>query len=169
MLILLAALALQPATPSAASGITVSEQAPDPQADQAVRAATRDFLDAKDQGRFEAAYAMPSGAQQTRRPRAAWDEAVRDFNSRAGQSRGRQISGVSWLHDPARPYPYGVVEYNGDYVDLVFMCGVVIWERQPDGSWRVFREVLNAASRADAPNATPEQIAAGRRQYHCRD
>jgi len=159
-------LILQPATPSAASQITVSEQAPDPAADQAVCTATRDFLDAKDQGRFEVAYAMLSGAQQTRRPRAAWDEAVRDFNRQAGQWRG---SGVSWLHDPARPYPYGVVEYNGDYADLVFMCGVVIWERQQDGGWRVFREVVNAASRADAPNATPEQIAAGRRQYHCRD
>ncbi len=58
-----------------------------------------------------------------------------------------------------------MVEYNGDYADLVFMCGVLIWERQPDGAWRLFREVVNAATREEAPNATPD----GRRQYNCRD
>jgi len=169
MLIFLTALALQPAAPSAPSQITVSERAPDPAADRAVRAATDTFLSAKDESRFDVAYAMLSVAQQARRPRATWNEAARDFNAQAGALRGRRIAAISWLHDPARPYPYGVVEYNGDYANLVFMCGVVIWERQPDGTWRVFREVINAASRADAPNATPEQIAAGRRQYNCRD
>lgn len=87
----------------------------------------------------------------------------------AGTLRGRRIAAISWLHDPARQYPYGVVEYNSDYADLVLMCGVVIWKRQPDGTWQVFREVIHAASRADAPNATPEQIAEGRRQNSCRN
>ena len=54
------------------------------------------------------------------------------------------------------PLPYAAVEYNGDYANLVFMRGVVIWERQPEGGWRVFREPISAAARADAPK-TPRR------------
>jgi len=45
----------------------------------------------------------------------------------------------------------------------------VIWQRQPDGGWHVFRESMNGALLADVPNPTPEVIAEGRRQAQCRD
>lgn len=168
MLTFLAALALQAAAPPPASPAAV--QAPDAAADQAVRAATDAFLAARDQGRYDQAWAMLSPAWQARRPHDPWVAAARDFNAQAGASRGRRITAVSWLVDPAGVAGmFGVVEYNGDYAEFVFMCGIVIWERQPDGGWRLFREVVHAATRADAPNATPEQIAEGRRQYQCRD
>ncbi len=105
MLIFLAALALQPAPPSAASRITVSQQARDPADDQAVRTASEAFLTAKDEGRSDAAYAMLAPSRQAQRPRAGWDAAARDFNSHAGASRGRRIAAVSWLTDPSRSIP----------------------------------------------------------------
>lgn len=168
MLTVLAALALQP-PPANPQGITVSQQAPDPAADRGVRIATDIFLSSKGGARLDVAYALLTPAQQAQRPREAWIQAARDFNSRAGALRSRRIVAVSWINDPARPYPYAAVEYDGDYANLVFMCGVLIWERQPEGGWRVFRESISAATRADAPNATPEQIAEGRRQNNCRD
>ncbi|HVQ09347.1 MAG TPA: DUF4019 domain-containing protein [Allosphingosinicella sp.] len=178
MLTVLAALALQaaappppaPAAPAAPPTPAAAVPAPDAAADQAVRAATRDFLDARDEGRYDQAWAMLSPAGQARRPHDPWVAAARDFNAQAGALRGRRITAVSWLENPGGLAGiFGVVEYDGDYAELVFLCGIVIWERQPDGGWRVLREVTHGARRADAPNATPEQIAEGRRQNQCRD
>lgn len=168
MLSFLAALALQAAAPPPASPIVVA--APDAAAEQAVRAATGAFLAARDEGRHDQAWDMLSPDWRARRPHDPWVAAARDFNVQAGASRGRRITAVTWLANPGGVAGrFGVVEYNGDYADLVFMCGVVIWQRQPDGAWRVFREVTHGARRADAPNATPEQIAEGRRRFQCRD
>ncbi len=169
MLSLLAAFALQAAAPPTAPAV-VSATAPDAAADQAVRAATDAYLAARDAGRYDLAWAMLSPDWQARRPHDPWVAAARAFNAQAGASRGRRIAAVSWLENPGCiAGTFGVVEYNGDYADLVFMCGIAIWQRQPDGAWRLFREVTHAATRADAPNATPEQIAEGRRQFQCRD
>jgi hypothetical protein len=168
MLTFLAALALQAAAPPPVP--TYAAPAPDAAADGAVRAATGAFLAARDEGRYDQAWAMMGPAGQARRPHDPWVAAARDFNTQAGAFRGRRITAVSWLENPGGVAgTFGVVEYDGDYADLVFLCGIVIWERQPDGGWRVFREVTHGARRADAPNATPEQIAEGRRQSQCRD
>ena len=170
MLTFLAALALQAAAPPPAPPV-VSATAPDAAADQAVRAATDAYLTARDAGRYDQAWAMLSPDWQARRPHDPWVAAAREFNGQAGASRGRRITAVTWLENPGGGISgtFGVVEYNGDYADLVFMCGIAIWERQPDGAWRLFREVTHAATGADGPNATPEQIAEGRRQFQCRD
>lgn len=168
MLIYLAALALQAsAAPPPAPFLA---QAPSPDAEAAVRAATDAFLDARDQGRFDAAYAMLSPDWQTRRPRPQWQAAAQDFVAHAGAVRGRRISGLSWMENPGGVQGmFAAVEYNGDYAGLAFMCGILVWQRQGDGRWLVFREQVHAASREDAPNATPEQIEEGRRQFGCHD
>lgn len=137
MLSLLAALALQAAAPPPAPPV-VSATAPDAAADQAVRTATDVYLAARDAGRYDQAWAMLSPDWQARRPHDPWVAAAREFNSQAGASRGRRIAAVTWLENPGGGITgtFGVVEYNGDYADLVFMCGVAVWERQPDGAWR---------------------------------
>jgi hypothetical protein len=169
MLTLLAALALQAAAPPLPSPPAVA-RAPDAAADGAVGPPPHPRRAARAARRDAPAWAMLSPAWQARRPHDPWVAAAREFNAQAGVARGHRITAVTWLENPGGIAGiFGVVEYNGDYADLVFMCGIAIWQRQPDGVWRLFRDVTHAATRADAPNATPEQIAEGRRQSQCRD
>ena len=167
---LLAALTLQPAAPPAPPPLRPPATDAERAADRAVRAATGSFLSAKQEGRFDEAWAMLASERQARRPRDAWAEAARDFGSQAGTFRSRRLTGVSFHENPGGVQGYfAAVEYDADYSNLAFMCGIVIWKRQPDGGWLVFRESVSAALLADVPNPTPEAIAEGRRQAQCRD
>ena len=88
----------------------------------------------------------------------------------SGAFRSLRITGVTLADNvPGVEGSFALVEYSADYANLAFMCGIVLWQRQPDGGWRINNENVQAALLADVPNPTPEAIAAGRRFGNCRD
>jgi hypothetical protein len=171
VLTLLAALALQPAAPPPPPPPLRAPSTPaEIAADAQVRAATLAYLAAKQEGRFDEAWAMLSPERQARRPRADWEAESRNVVTQAGAFRGRRLTGVHLLENPGGMQGYfAAVEFEGDYADVAFMCGLVIWQRQTDGRWLIYRESVNAALLGDIPNPTPANIAEGRRFAQCRD
>lgn len=171
MLVFLAALALQPAgppppPPALRAPSTPAEAAADAQA----RAATLAYLAAVQAGRFDEAWAMLSPERQARRPRADWEAGHREAAGQTGAFRGHRLTGVHLLENPGGMQGYfAAVEFEGDFANVAFMCGLVIWQRQADGGWRIFRESVNAALLADIPDPTPANIAEGRRYAQCRN
>jgi len=139
--------------------------------EQQILARTRAYFAAKDSGRYADAYAMLTPGMQAESDFTAWSRGVSDFNSRAGSAQGRRLIRVSWYNNPPQaPVPglYAAVDFNGDFANLHFLCGYVVWLLQTDGSWRLVREEQSSATRADAPDADAAQIAQIRAQY-CRD
>jgi hypothetical protein len=167
MLGLLAAIALQTAAPAADP---VATPPPYPGAAEAVTEASRNFFAAQESGRFDEAWAMLDAEQQARRPRERWVAAAREYYAIAGSIRSRRLTGVTFVDRPAgRPVTIAGIAYSADSPNLVFSCGTLVWVLQPDRGWRLAREDHRGAQRADAPDATPEQIAEGRRQADCPD
>lgn len=169
LLTVLAAAALQPpaAPPPIANQVV---EAPSAEAEQGIRASTEAYLRAKQEGRYDAAWAMLDPTQQARRPREAWEGESRGFNESAGPLRERHTGGITWIRNPAGTTDFiAGISYSADHPNLVFACGVLIWRQQPAGNWLLYREVHHAALREDAPNATPEQVAEVRAQSQCPD
>ena len=171
MLIFLAVLALQPAEPPPPPPPLIAPSTPaEVAADARVRAATLAYLAAKQEGRFDEAWAMLSPERQARRPRADWEAENRDVATQAGAFRRHRLTGVHLIENPGGMQGYfAAVEVEGDYANVAFMCGLVIWQRQADGAWLIVRESINAALLADIYDPTPAHVAEGRRQAQCRD
>ncbi len=169
MLTLFAALLLQP--PGMELPPLVPPSTPEEVAiHQTVRAQTEAYLNARREGRFDVAWNMLSAARQARRARTDWEAEHRDAAQQSGGFRGQRITGVILADNPpGAPGYFALVEYSADYANVAFMCGMVLWQRQPDGGWRINNETVRAALLADVPNPTPEAIAAGRRYGNCRD
>jgi hypothetical protein len=157
---------------------TETAAAPDPNwrqseaQEQAVLARTRAYFEARDSGRYAEAYAMLTPAMQADSTLESWSRQASEYARRARASRGRQPTRVTWYNDPPSAPVHGLyaaVDYNGNFADLLFMCGYVVWLLQADGSWRLASEAQSAAARADAPNATAAEIAQMRAQASCRD
>jgi hypothetical protein len=140
--------------------------------EQAVLARTRAYFAAKDSGRYAAAYAMLTAGMQADTDFERWSQAAGEINRSAGAARSRQLIRVTWYNNPPQaPVAglYAAVDFNGDFADLHFLCGYVVWLLQSDGSWRLVREEQSMAARADAPDATAADIARMRTQVGCRD
>lgn len=145
---------------------------PTPATEQAVLDTTRSYFAAKDSGRYADAYAMLSAGNQATTPIAAWSAQARSFNAGAGAVRGRRLIRVTWYNNPpSAPVPgiYAAVDFDGDFANLHFLCGYVVWLLQPEGRWRLVREEQSLVSRSEAHDATAEEIARLRPQVGCRD
>lgn len=140
--------------------------------ERAVLAAAEAYFAARDSGRYAEAHAMHTSAMRELSPLADYSAQVRQFNERAGERRGRRVTQLTWYNNPPQaPVPgiYAATDYTGDFANLYFVCGYIIWVLQPDGSWRLVREETALLARADAPNATGEDVARLRSQMRCRD
>ena len=97
---------------------------------------------------------------------------IRAFNERAGARRSRRVIRLTWYNNPPQaPVPgiYAATDFTGEFANLHFVCGYVMWVMQRNGSWRLAREEEAFVGRADAPNATAEELALLRPQVGCRD
>lgn len=178
MLVLLAALALQaqatappPDLPPIAGAAGPAYRASE-QDRRAVIEATLAYLRAKDGGRYAEAWAMLTPANQRLFPLANWTEQARAFNAEAGAAGARRLTRLTWYDNPPvaeEPGIYAALDFTGAFANYHFMCGFLMWQRQPDGSWRVEREQESMVSRAELPNPSPELLAGLRQRYHCQD
>ncbi|MEA3013439.1 MAG: hypothetical protein QOD42_1984 [Sphingomonadales bacterium] len=172
-----AALALQAQGPAAPDLPPIAERSgTDWRASDADRQAVVDstlaYLQAKDGGRYDAAWAFLTPGNRQRFPLAAWSEEARAFNASAGAVAERRVTRLTWYDNPpaaGEPGIYAAVDFTSDFANLHFLCGFLIWRRQEDGGWRLAREEQNMVSRAEAPELTAEQRANARRAMHCQD
>jgi hypothetical protein len=140
--------------------------------ERAVRAATLDYLAAKDRGDFDAAYALLGGEMAAMFTTENWRSPRATFNAAAGQPNNREVVRLTWYDDPAgAPIPgrYVAADYRGDYAHAGFYCGYLMWYLQPDGSYRIVREEEGQMPDAIAKKFTAEELASARAQIQCRD
>lgn len=130
--------------------------------EQAVRAGTDAFFGARDDGRFPEAFALLApnfGGGQTLEEFTA---ANRAFNQENGRKIARRLAGVTWYNNNlsgAPPGIYAAVDFVADYEALHFSCGYLIWQLQPDRSWRIVTVNQTVVRRSSAPDASAEELA----------
>lgn len=145
---------------------------PTAQDEQTIRADTLRYLDAKDRGDFDAAFALLGSELADMFVNGKSREARTAFNAAAGLPDNREVVRVTWYDDPAgAPVPgrYVAADYRGDYPHAGFYCGYVVWLLQPDGSFRIVREEEAQMLDEIAKKLSAEELAAARAQLQCRD
>jgi hypothetical protein len=115
---------------------------------QAALAASYGYFAAKDEGRFSEAHNLLTDRMRARFPLPLWSQAARSFNTEAGRHRGRRVVEITWYQDPeGAPEPglYVAADFSADFEKAEFVCGYLMWQIQPDGSFRLVREEQNMA------------------------
>ena len=145
---------------------------PTAQDEQTIRTDTLRYLEAKDRGDFDKAFAVLGSElaemfanEKTRESRAT-------FNAAAGLPNSREVVRLTWYDDPSgAPVPgrYVAADYRGDYPHDGFYCGYVVWLLQLDGSFRIVREEEAQMPDEIAKKFSAEELAAARAQLQCRD
>ena len=129
-----------------------------------------DYLAHKDAGRYKEAYASFTAAMRASTTFAGWSEAMRQSRAGAGELVQRRIKKVSWYENPpAAPAPgvYVAADYVGEYANIAFHCGYIVWHLQADGGYKVMREESNNIGRAEAAKMTEAQLAEMKSRFRC--
>jgi hypothetical protein len=162
-----------PTPPAGPSPMVVSPSwAPSDADEDAVRAVSEAFLEARDSGRSDDAYRLLAPTFQATETLAAFTQRTRAHNSKAGRRIDRRLVALTWYHNNlpgAPPGLYAAVDFRGDYERLHFTCGYMIWQLQADRAWRLVTMNQAMVSRADAPDASAADLAMLRREMRCRD
>lgn len=130
------------------------------------------YFAARDAGRYREAWSLLTPSMQEMSPLAEWQARQTAFNRRAGGGLGRRPVAVTWYDNPPNAPAAGIfaaVDFVGESEKLRFVCGYLVWLRQPDGSWRLTREEEGTLERALSPDSSPEQLARARAAMGCRD
>ncbi|HEX8365370.1 MAG TPA: DUF4019 domain-containing protein [Allosphingosinicella sp.] len=139
---------------------------------ETIRAASNAFLDAREAGRYAEAYGWLAATFRATETLAEFSEANDSLNRRAGRRLERRLAAITWYNNTlegAPPGLYAAVDFVGAFEGLYFSCGYLIWQLQADRTWRLVTLNQSIVARADAPNATAEEIASLRREMRCRD
>lgn len=139
--------------------------------EQAVRAGTDAFFGARDDGRFSEAFTFLAPNYGGGQTLEEFTTANRTFNRENGRKIARRLVGVTWYNNNlsgAPPGIYAAVDFVADYESLHFSCGYVIWQLQPDRSWRLVTVNQAVARRSSAPDASAGELAEMRAHMRCR-
>ena len=139
---------------------------------QAVLAATYAYFAARDRGRYPEAWSMLSESLKQISPVAKWQRDAANFNAAAGAVRARRVTEITWYNNPPdapRPGVYVAADYSGEFEQLEFVCGYVMWQVQADGSFRLSREEQNLLDKATAKNLASIDRQPLRVQMGCKD
>jgi hypothetical protein len=139
---------------------------------QAVLAATYAYFAARDRGLYSEAWSMLTDSMKQKSPIAEWQRSAADFNAAAGAVRARRVVEITWYNNPpdaARPGVYAAADYSGEFDRLEFVCGYVMWQLQPDGSFRLTREEQNLLDKATAAKLASIDRQPLRAQMGCKD
>jgi hypothetical protein len=129
------------------------------------------YFAARDSGRYADAWKLLTPTMQDMSPLAQFQARIADFNDRAGGALRRRRVAVTWYDNPPNG-PAGIfaaVDFVGEAKQLRFVCGYLIWLRQPDGGWRLTREEEGTMARAETNGPTPEQLAQAKQALGCRE
>jgi hypothetical protein len=105
-------------------------------------------------------------------PIAQWQRGAADFNAAAGAVRARRVVEITWYNNPpdaARPGIYAAADFSGEFDRLEFVCGYLMWQVQPDGSFRLTREEQNLLDKATASKLASIDRQPLRAQMGCKD
>ncbi|MES2318484.1 MAG: DUF4019 domain-containing protein [Pseudomonadota bacterium] len=128
------------------------------------------YFAARDQGRYQDAYAMlaPSFRQVT--PLERWQSRTAAFNQRAGAVSQRAVRKITWYQDPPNTQPgiYAAVDFDSQFALMTLHCGFLAWRMQADGSFLLVREEENGLDRVTAQKMRPADLGLVRAQFGCK-
>lgn len=158
-----------PRPPTVSTGNRDSQWRPTSAQVQHVERQTLSYFAAKDGRKYQEAYALLSATQKQTLPFDRWSTLAEEFNSKAGEVRGRSIRKVTWYKDPPNTQPgvYAAADFSGLFDNAAAHCGYVVWHEQADGSFLLVREEQNFLDKATEAKLKPSEREKVRAQFGC--
>jgi hypothetical protein len=138
---------------------------------KAVLDLTERYFAARDSGRYADAWSLFTPTMKDMSTLAQFQARIAGFNEMAGGALRRRPVAVTWYDNPPNAPVAGIfaaVDFVGEAKQLRFVCGYLIWLRQPDGGWRLTREEEGTMARADTSGSSPDQLARAKEAVGCR-
>jgi hypothetical protein len=133
-----------------------------------VEGLTFKYLTAKDEGRYEEAFASMSSEQRASTSLEKWSNVAEKFRSAAGALMERKVRKVTWYRNPpkAEPGVYAAVDFTSEFTN-VQVCGYVAWRALANGSYVVVREEHGLLPKEAQQKLKPEELAKARAMLGC--
>ncbi|HWS40596.1 MAG TPA: DUF4019 domain-containing protein [Arenimonas sp.] len=130
------------------------------------------FLNAKDNGDFDAAYAFYS--ENTKSPAAfkTWKYDQLVFNATAGALIDRSFTRISWYEsspDNALPGVFASVDYSSIFTNIDMQCGMLMWHKKEDGNFELIRDQNNFIDKSSQAKLSEIEISETKTKFGCKD
>lgn len=131
---------------------------------------SRTYFSAKDEARYQEAYALLAPSLQQMTSFARWSFLAQLFNGSAGQVLHRDIRKVTWYKDPPQTAPgiYAAVDFSSQFENVNVHCGYIVLSEQADGSFQVIREEENFVDKVTEGKLKPGELDKFRAQFKCK-
>jgi hypothetical protein len=131
---------------------------------------TRLYFQAKDHGRYTVAYDLMAASLKQGMSFDAWKGKAEAFNSNAGAVEQRNISKITWYHNPPQVEPglYAAVDFTSKFAEVDIHCGFLAWREQPDGKFVLVREEENYLDKQTQQKLRPDDVEKVRQQFKCK-
>ncbi|MES3025565.1 MAG: DUF4019 domain-containing protein [Pseudomonadota bacterium] len=131
---------------------------------------TRRYFEAKDQGRFSAAYELMAASLKQSISFETWKGKAGAFNAKAGAVKQRTISKITWYRNPPQVEPglYVAVDFTSRFAEIDIHCGFLAWREQPDGKFALVREEENFLDKEIQKKLKPAEFEKVRQQFNCK-
>ncbi|MTV38722.1 DUF4019 domain-containing protein [Duganella radicis] len=135
-----------------------------------VESLSRLYFAAKDDARYQEAYAVLTPSQHQQTPFARWSFLAQDFNAQAGKLIQRDFKKITWYRNPpqAPAGVYAAVDFSGEYANTSLYCGYLVLVEQPDGAFLILREEQNVVDKDTAAKLKPGELDGLRAQFKCK-
>ncbi len=130
------------------------------------------FLKAKDEGNFNAAFSIFAESTKSSIDFKQWKYQALLFNATAGAVLDRTFTRITWFENPpdeALPGIFATVDYSGVFTNVDIQCGYLMWHKNPDGNFELIREQENFMDKTTQEKLSDNEIAETRTKFACKD
>jgi Protein of unknown function (DUF4019) len=128
------------------------------------------YLQAKDNGEFDAAFSAMAENTKSAIDFKKWKYNIVLFNATAGAKIDRTFNRISWYENPAKDPASGIfsiVNYSGMFTNVDIQCGILIWHKKTDGNFELIREQENYLDKASQEKLSVSEITHIKAKFAC--
>jgi hypothetical protein len=128
------------------------------------------YLQAKDNGEFDAAFSAMAENTKSAIDFKKWKYNIVLFNATAGAKIDRTFNRISWYENPAKDPASGIfsiVNYSSVFTNVDIQCGILIWHKKIDGNFELIREQENYIDKASQEKLSVSEITHIKAKFAC--
>lgn len=130
------------------------------------------FLKAKNDGDYNAAFEVFTESTKSTIDFKQWKYNLVVFNATAGANVDTTFTRISWYENSPEESLSGVfatVDYSSVYTNVDIACGNLMWHRNDDGNFELIREQENFIDKSSQEKLSETEIAETKTKFGCKD
>ncbi len=128
------------------------------------------YLQAKDNGEFDAAFSAFAESTKSAIDFKKWKYNIVLFNANAGAKIYLTFTRISWYENPVKDPVSGIfvaVNYSGVFTNVDIQCGSLMWHKKIDGNFELIREEQNYIDKSSQEKLNANDINQVKAKFGC--